>query len=407
VATAVACGILAVYPSGVNAAHTVLLEPWVVLFCLLGALAMFDGSEIAARWPRLAWGGMAFGFAAAIKLWAVLPAIVLFLLVHRRRPRGWVPYVGGFAAGFGVPMLPVFVLAPSAVVHDAIVAQLGRVDLARLPVWDRLASLTGLSVFSPVSRALVVAVAVGIVAVVVGCLVVAWRRDRAWPDALEAFSLITAALVLAAFLWPPDYYLHYGWFFGRFLALSVGLSVARAVAVRRPPLGARWGRRLVAGGLIGAGVAGVAAMMAVQLRQETRLRGDESPIAVQAVIPSGACVLTDIPSLTITADRFSSDVRGCSTMVDPIGTDYALSGGKNGVTGAGRSPAVQRVWLSAFAHARYVWLACGAATDPRCKTNRRVPWSPALLAYFHHHFKPVHGFRVPPGVYVRDRAAST
>lgn len=148
-------------------------------------------------------------------------------------------------------------------------------------------------------------------------------------------------------------------------------------------------------------------MMAVQLHQETRLRGDNSPLAVRAVIPSGACVLTDIPSLTIAADRFSSDVRGCSTMVDPIGTDYALSGGKNGVTGAGRSPAVQRVWLSAFAHAGYVWLACGAASDPQCKTNRRVPWNPALLAYFHHHFKPVRGFRVPPGVYVRDRAAST
>jgi len=31
-----ACGFLAVYPDGVYAAHTVLIEPWLVLFCLAG-----------------------------------------------------------------------------------------------------------------------------------------------------------------------------------------------------------------------------------------------------------------------------------------------------------------------------------------------------------------------------------
>jgi hypothetical protein len=165
-------------------------------------------------------------------------------------------------------------------------------------------------------------------------------------------------------------------------------------------------RRLVSYLLIAAGVAVVAVMMEVQLRQESQLRGDDSPRAVRAVIPPGACVLTDIPSLTIAADRFSSAVHGCSTMVDPIGTDYALSGGENGVTGASRSPAVRHLWLSAFAHAGYVWLACSAVTDPRCKTNRRVPWSPALLAYFRHHFTPVRTLRTSPGLYVRDRAAS-
>jgi hypothetical protein len=42
-AAAIACGLLAVYPSGITAAHTVLLEPWVVLFCLLGAVVAFEG----------------------------------------------------------------------------------------------------------------------------------------------------------------------------------------------------------------------------------------------------------------------------------------------------------------------------------------------------------------------------
>src|SRR6201986_1955491 len=55
-------GIIAVYPSSVQSAHTVLLEPWLVLFCLLGALAVFDGDRLAGL-RRLAWGGAAFGFA--------------------------------------------------------------------------------------------------------------------------------------------------------------------------------------------------------------------------------------------------------------------------------------------------------------------------------------------------------
>ena len=55
-AVTVACGILAVYPDSVQAAHTVLLEPWLVLFCLLGALAVFDGDRLASS-RRLVWGG--------------------------------------------------------------------------------------------------------------------------------------------------------------------------------------------------------------------------------------------------------------------------------------------------------------------------------------------------------------
>ena len=53
-AVSVACGILAVYPDSLLAARTVLLEPWLVLFCLLGALAVFDGDRLAAG---RAWSG--------------------------------------------------------------------------------------------------------------------------------------------------------------------------------------------------------------------------------------------------------------------------------------------------------------------------------------------------------------
>ena len=79
-ATTVACGIAAVYPPSIQSAHTVLLEPWLVLFCLAGAVAVFDGDRLTGSTRRLAWGGAAFGFAGAVKVWAVLPVAVILLL---------------------------------------------------------------------------------------------------------------------------------------------------------------------------------------------------------------------------------------------------------------------------------------------------------------------------------------
>ena len=51
--------------------------------CLLGALVLFDGDRLAGL-RRLAWGGAAFGFAGAIKVWAILPVLVVFALTARR-----------------------------------------------------------------------------------------------------------------------------------------------------------------------------------------------------------------------------------------------------------------------------------------------------------------------------------
>jgi alpha-1,2-mannosyltransferase len=82
------CGLIAIYPGSVQAAHTVLLEPWLVLFCLAGVALTFDGDFLASS-GRLTWSGVAFGFAGAIKLWAIVPtAVVLLILLAKRRQVG-------------------------------------------------------------------------------------------------------------------------------------------------------------------------------------------------------------------------------------------------------------------------------------------------------------------------------
>ncbi len=396
-AVLITCGILAVYPDGVAAAVTVLQEPWLVLCCLAGAVAVFDGDRLAGSWKRLAWGGAAFGLAGAIKIWAVIPVLVIVGL-SARRPRRAAVFLGGTAAGFLVPVVPFAALSPGTFYHGVIVAQLIRVDDVRVSAWTRLASLTGLDGLTPVSDQAVLIASIAIPLLVVAAFAGAWMVTRQRPPALDWFALATAVLVVAAFMWPADFYYHYAEFFAPFLALCVGLPVARLVAgleraERRP---ARGGRPWLAATAVA--VAAITAMTVSQVYHEARAKGSADQFAaLQRVVPPGACVLTDEVSYTIAADRFISDVPGCSQVVDGEGTDLALSDGKNGVTGAGRVPAVQAVWDQALRSAQYVWLSSKLDSVEA----RRIAWTPALRAYFSSHFRPVRGAGVPANLYRR------
>ena len=104
------CGIVAVYSDSVAAAHTVLVEPWLVLFCLAGAVAVFDGDRITASTKRLAWGGVLFGFAGAVEAWAIVPVLVLAALCLPHIKRAAI-YAGGVADGFLIPVLPFAIIA--------------------------------------------------------------------------------------------------------------------------------------------------------------------------------------------------------------------------------------------------------------------------------------------------------
>src|ERR1700722_2638059 len=57
-ATVVVCGLMAVYPDAVAAAHTVLVEPWLVLFTLAGAVLVFSEDQLTASRNRLVWAGV-------------------------------------------------------------------------------------------------------------------------------------------------------------------------------------------------------------------------------------------------------------------------------------------------------------------------------------------------------------
>jgi hypothetical protein len=387
-AVTVACGFLAVYPDGVFAAHTVLLEPWLVLFCLAGALAVMDGDHLTPSWRRLAGGGAAFGFAGACKAWAIIPVLVL-LAGLLRVPRRALTFAGWTVAGFAVPVLPFALLAPHTFYSSVVVAQLSRTAGPRIPLSFRLASMLGFSHGPNLDRAELLGVAFALAALAAGCSLLASLASGRLPPPLEIFALATTALTVVAFLWPPAYYYHYAAFLGPFLALSIVLPVGRLVAVMRSrpraplrPDPARRSSYAYATGLAAVIVLGLAVLQARTQPNPDYAGVADAVVADEQIIPAGSCVLADAVSYTIAADRFRSSVPGCPVMVDSIGTNYALSNGRNGETGAGRVPAVRQAWMTAFTHAQYVWLSGRAPL--------RIAWTHALNVYFSANFRPIH-----------------
>jgi alpha-1,2-mannosyltransferase len=414
-AVILSCGILAVFPDSINAAHTVLLEPWLVLFCLLGAVAVFDRDRLASSRWRLIWGGVAFGVAGAIKVWAILPVLViLVLLMAARQPRRAAGYLAGVAAGFLVPVLPFAAMAPGSFYRSVVIAQLVRIDSVRIPLSYRLAQMGGLSDFTSPATVAVAIVTLALIILIVGSSLAAWRLTRERPPALELFALGTAGVTVIAFLWPADFYYHYAGFLAPFLALAVGLPVARLVDALGPGAAEAGGRpgpgrpRLA---MTACAVAGVAllALTVIQAHYESTLRppgsqtssgpagGAGMVAAARRIIPAGACVLTDQASYTIAANRFLSSRPGCVPIVDGVGSDYSLSHGLNALTGAGRVASVRALWLSALRGAQYVWLSP--------MSYKRIPWNTAeITQYFNRNFAPARGVF---GLYVRGSSGAT
>jgi hypothetical protein len=395
-ATAIACGMCAVYPASIQAAKTVLVEPWLVLFCLIGALALFEGDQLTRSGRRIFWGGVAFGFGGAVEPWAVFPVLVVAVLLilqplRPRRPRRLAQYAAGVAAGFGVPVVPFAALAPSKFYEATIIAQIGgRASATRVPIWLRLQFMTGLADLSHPTRLIDAVAAILIAGFVLGGMALGILLTRRVPPALDLFAVGSAALVAAAFLWPAQFHYHFGAFLAPFLGMAIGLTAARLVPDPRPdpdpgpepapagswitPVAMRWSAAALA-------ALAILIMAGYQYGWE-RDQVSKLPVSVtskaQRLIPPGACLLADEMSFAVMTNRLTSDVPGCSLLLDATGTNYALSHGRDPETGAARYANLDAVWTYAFDHAQYVWLTG--------MNNHRVAWTPQLTSYFNTHF---------------------
>jgi alpha-1,2-mannosyltransferase len=331
--TLVACGVMAILPAELYALNAGLLEPLVDLFCLLGAAIVFDRGAPSASWRRWLAGGAALGFGIAVKLPAVVPALVLGAACLPDIRRRLVPFGGGVVAGFAVPSAALFAPAPGPFFRDVVVGQLGRVpDSSRASVATRLAGMT----LGGGGNA-AVAITLALFAVTVLGLAVRGRRR----DTSEWFTIASVLLVAGVQFVPSQYYPQYAALLAPFLAMSLASAVDRLTALLWRPVVA---------------LAVVTAFLAVALAgQVVAIEASsvsDPAAAVDAVVPPGGCTLSDGPRVLVPSDRFVSTAPGCTEMVDPFGTMLTFAGDP----GAGVA-----VFRAAIAHADYLVLTGGVA----------------------------------------------
>jgi alpha-1,2-mannosyltransferase len=403
VVTTVACGVLAVYPPDITTAHTLLLEPWMNLFCLIAMNLAFRRGHLA-RPSMVGWAGVALGFAGAIKFWAAAPAFVLLvlcLLLKTDRGRRLRDYLIGLVVGFGVSAGPFLVATPVTFLRSTIFDQAARQGSA-VAFGVRLANLTGLidvystkgkltpdpganSMFAAGASAGVgdshsigwlpiVAALVLIAALVAGY---AWQSRRLTP--LEWLSLATAVIASAAIVGYSAFFYHYADFPAPWLALSLG-GAAGALAGHR-----RWSLLVVQ---VFAVIIALVAIVQVREMYPLQHTGAE---AVSHEIPPGACVVTDEVSLTIAADRFASPPAGCPDIIDSLAATLVLSNGVSVQGGAQNMPAVVAQWHTWLSEADYVWLS------PDHGSRRRIPWTTGLSDWFNVTFVKVGAYSPATG----------
>jgi alpha-1,2-mannosyltransferase len=366
VACLVACTVMACLPAELYAIRGPQLEPIVNLFCLAGAVLIFEGDSFA-NGRRMVAGGAALGAAMAVKLSAVIPVALLLLVgvtVARRNSRG---VAAGVVGGFAVLTLPFTALAPGSLWRDTVTTQLSRVPSAgRASVLSRLAQMTGLAEIGAVPAAIVLGVSGALVVFVVGTFAASRRR----PTPLEWFAVSATIGVAAAQFAPAQYYPQYAALLAPFVSLLLGLSAARALEVARA--------RRAAFAAVAVACAALLAAQAVYVSHES---APDVARAVDAVVPAGACTLSNAPVYLVTADRFQSTIPGCAVMTDPAGTLLALS--------PSTSEAVV-TWRHAFEAADYVvtdraiadWnLPAGAMISEYVARNFHMVDAGTLLVY--------------------------
>ena len=370
--------VVAAMPGAYYADSSVLLEPYLVLFVLIGAVLLFRRGEIASPTRVLA-AGVSFGFAGAVKPWAILPFAVAVLCCLPAIRRALVPLVVGAVLGFGVPTLPFALLAPGAFFKDAISAQLARSGGGRSPgVASRLRELTGLGPATGLGRFGHLAEPLVIGALALGAAIVAVAALRGRSDRLDAFALGAAVSATAAVLAPAEYYAHYAYFVTPMFALLVGVSVGRVGAALpgqkalRPLAGAAACAALLLGGLalVGREVA--------PDRQWYRAVAKDPGLLIARAVPAGACVVSDFSSYLIAANRLSEAQGGCPAVLDSYGTWLATDPSSPPHSKGAPDPALVARWKATFAAAKYVVLGS--------PNTFRIPWTPELLAYFNGRF---------------------
>ncbi|MFT4164126.1 MAG: hypothetical protein QM650_02670 [Microlunatus sp.] len=309
----------ALSPGAVYVEHTMLLEaPATTMLLAALVVTRLLGAEYTIRTRHYVVAGLLLGFSPVLKIWGVVPLLVMVVAICARRGRRPGLITLGAAVGMcAAACLPFFVSAPVQMWQMVIVAQVGRRRVDESPA-ERLTDLLGLRGWTPDPTQWSVVLTLAI-ALLVLCLVLCLLRTEL--RAIAALLVTHGALAMTTPMW----FVHYAGLTSAPIALAVGGGVAVLLS---------WCGRLeptpVARGLSVALVAltavGILAL-AYPMRTQT-LGGREFPAAELAPTAGRlpGCLATDWPLALLQLNLMQRQIdRGCRFVVDLGGYSYYLT----------------------------------------------------------------------------------
>jgi hypothetical protein len=367
VAAAVASLALAAWPLTAAIDRTVELEPYLVLFTLIGANLLLDRhTGRLATGRRLVWAGIWLGVAFDLKVWAALPILAAVLVLHR--PKAVVRFLGGVALAVAVVCGPFFALAPRAFWHDVVADQLGRHDtFVTTTLGERLRLLTGVSGLPGAGTSTVLAVVV--LALILAAAVYVFVLSPVRPAAADVLVLVLWLVIALGMFASAGFFDHYAYFPAVPMAAVIGVLVA---GVRRRLPRPRLGPVFVA---VAALLVTVVFVEQVRFAHRYVNEASDPSAGIRAVIPSGACVVDDFPTDLILADRYPAGYLGCPQVVDPFGLFLAEDDGR---TPHLEPPAFNLDFVAQW----QAWLERTDYVVLRIPYSDFVPFNPDLLKWF-------------------------
>lgn len=379
---------LALLPVTFFVSSDVKLDPYSIFFVLLGSIVVFSqhSDEGNASSRTLVIGGILFGAAAVVKLWAFFPFLALLICLVPRYRRRALLFVSGAAAGFIVPCLPFFVAAPGNFVSQVFTVQLHqKIDPALSPgVLYRLVAISGTqgTSIAPTYRGAEIIFAAFVI-------IIAFAFIRRFHDqTVDVFLVLALVITACGLLAAPAFQTYYGYYEAPFLVGVVAVSLSRLAsplqgAMRKvqPPHVIR----LLASGF--ATLAGAALIVAltsyvtafyINYASSNGMYGPSLSV-IDELVPPGACVVYDFAIYGVYTNRLESNDSQCPSVVDPYG--MWQSWGNHAIA---PSPIFVAQWQSYFEAAQYVVLNLPY-------NNTYIPWNLELRAWFSSHYRLLYG----------------
>ncbi len=361
------------------------LEPFFMMFVLLGLRRLFASPTMTPSRRDLVWAGAFFALAISVKGWAVVPALVAVVVLLPRLRHRLLALVVSTTAGVALLFGPFFVLAPGAMWRQVVVDQVTRAVPSVTPTLNRLIDLSGYQGTWLAPNAFTV---IGFLAV--AGLAVYLAVTNPLRDPLGPFAGLTSVLATAAILVTPQFFAYYCYLVTPYLALALALVGSRFV---HSPRWRTWraeprARRLVvATGALLVALLGGTTLSAYD--QAASAAAATATAAIDRYVPAGSCVVYDVVYLGVVTNRLS-DSPHCPLIIDSYGM---WLGNGNQLVAPPRLFSEQ--WRRYFAHAQYVVLSNNESTF--------IPWTPALTRWFQGVYAPLYG---KDGVHIFRRLAT-